>query len=159
MMNEELRGIIQPHLEEVISEEERRVTVKAKRDEYKDLLEALRNQGTRHLTSITGTDLGEEFELIYHLNWKEGTLLNVKITVPKDEGTVETVTDLFPGAILYERENMEMLGLEVEDHPDPRRLFLAEDWPENGHPLREGGFNYRKILEKNIPEIKELSKE
>jgi len=46
-----------------------------------------------------------------------------------------SVTDIFPGAVLYERDLMEMLGVKVENHPDPRRLFLPEDWPEGNYPL------------------------
>lgn len=158
-MDEELEGLIKPYLEEVEAEKEKRVTIKVEKERYRDLLEDLRKEGVKHLSAITGTDLGEEFELIYHLDWNQGTLLNIKINLPKEEGRVKTITDLFPGAILYERENMEMLGIEFEEHPDPRRLFLYEDWPENGHPLREGGFNYRKLMKKNISKIKELSKE
>lgn len=157
-MDEELEELIQPHLKEIETEKKRRITIKVEKEKYRDLLEDLRKKGVRHLTAITGTDLGEEFELIYHLDWEKGTLLNIKISLPKEEGKLKTVTDLFPGAILYERENMEMLGIEFEGNPDPRRLFLADDWPENKHPLREGWFNYGKILKKNVSEIKDLSK-
>jgi len=26
-----------------------------------------------------------------------------------------------------------------EGHPDPRRLLLADDWPQGVHPLRKDG--------------------
>jgi Ni,Fe-hydrogenase III component G len=50
---------------------------------------------------------------------------------------IETVTDIFPGAVLYERDLMEMLGVQVKGHPDPRRLFLPDDWPAGKFPLRK----------------------
>jgi Ni,Fe-hydrogenase III component G len=63
--------------------------------------------------------------------------LNLKLSIPKTDLEIETVTDIFPGATLYERELMEMLGVQVKGHPDPRRLFLSDDWPAGKFPLRK----------------------
>ncbi|MHC5035633.1 MAG: NADH-quinone oxidoreductase subunit C [Planctomycetota bacterium] len=35
-----------------------------------------------------------------------------------------------------EREMNDLLGIVFEGHPDPRRLILADDWPEGVYPLR-----------------------
>jgi Ni,Fe-hydrogenase III component G len=32
---------------------------------------------------------------------------------------------------------MEMLGVKIENHPNPKRLFLPDDWPEGEYPLRK----------------------
>ena len=31
----------------------------------------------------------------------------------------------------------DMIGVEPLGHPDPRRLVLPDDWPDNVHPLRK----------------------
>jgi len=44
---------------------------------------------------------------------------------------------LVPGAILYEREVHDLLGVVFDGHPDLSRLILPEDWPEDVYPLRK----------------------
>jgi Ni,Fe-hydrogenase III component G len=49
-----------------------------------------------------------------------------------------------------ERETMEMLGVVIEDIPDPRRLFTPNNLPDDFKPLREP----RKEPEDDSQEIK-----
>ena len=63
--------------------------------------------------------------------------LILNYTQPKKDLTIPTVTDLIPGAIFTERETQEMMGVEVIDIPDGRRLFLAGDLPEGIYPWRK----------------------
>lgn len=159
MNTEEVENILDNYTDDTEIVQDRRLVASLKKEDYKDFFSDLREKDLRYLAAITGTDMGNEFEIIYHISIDDGTLFDAKVTVEKEDGKLDTVTDIFPGAILYERELMDMLGLEIVDHPDPRRLFLADDWPEDKHPLRRGMFNYRKISEKNIPEIKDLARE
>jgi len=41
-----------------------------------------------------------------------------------------------PAANWAEREVQDMLGIKLRNHPDPRKLILSDDWPEDLHPLR-----------------------
>ena len=96
---------------------------------------ALKARGVQHVSTISGIDRGEVITLVYHLDC-EPAVLSLKLDLPKDSPRVRSIADIFPGAALYERDVMEMLGVRVEGHPDPRRLFLPEDWPTGKHPLR-----------------------
>jgi len=49
---------------------------------------------------------------------------------------VPSITPDVRAAAWAEREFRDLLGIEPEGHPDPRRLVLADDWPEALHPLR-----------------------
>ena len=49
---------------------------------------------------------------------------------------VPSITPDIRAASWAEREFQDMLGIEAEGHPDPRRLVLADDWPPALHPLR-----------------------
>ncbi|MGA9753152.1 MAG: NADH-quinone oxidoreductase subunit C [Acidobacteriota bacterium] len=49
---------------------------------------------------------------------------------------VPSITPLVPAASWAEREFQDLLGIRALGHPDPRRLVLADDWPEGLHPLR-----------------------
>ncbi len=50
-------------------------------------------------------------------------------------GVVPTVTPVWQGAHLQEREAFDLMGIIFEGHPDLKRIFLWEGFP--GHPLRK----------------------
>ena len=62
-------------------------------------------------------------------------VVRAKTRVSRQGGSVATVTDIWVGASWPERELMEMYGVTVEGHPDPRNLLLPEGW--KGYPLRK----------------------
>lgn len=155
MKNKKFKSLIKDYGGEIEKEDNKRIYVRVEEKSYFEVLRDLKQEGVTHLTAITGTDLGEKFEILYHLESGEGTLLNIRVEIGKDGSSLESVTDIFSGAVLYEREIMEMLGLKIENHPDPRRLFLADSWPENKHPLRKDQYNYSEIVKNETPKIKE----
>lgn len=56
---------------------------------------------------------------------------------------IESITGIVPGANWAEREFRDAVGVHPEGHPDPRRLLLADDWPEGIYPLRRDvPYNY-----------------
>jgi len=94
--------------------------------------------GEMHLTTISGADLGEDYiELTYFL-WLLPQRLRVivKTKLSKDDLRVQSIVNIAPATVLYEREVYEMLGVIFEGHPKLERLFLPEDWPQNMYPLR-----------------------
>jgi Ni,Fe-hydrogenase III component G len=89
-----------------------------------------------HLSTISAVDLRDKFEVVYHLA-KPGLLVSVCAEVPRDDPTIDTITDVIPGAVLYEREIHDLMGIVPKGHPDLRRLLLYEDWPDDVFPLRK----------------------
>ena len=92
--------------------------------------------GMWYIATISGVDLGETFELVYHFGHDSGAI-NIKTRVPKAAPRIESITPIIPGAVLYERELQDMFGLTVEHIPDPRPLVTSEDWPAGNFPLRK----------------------
>jgi len=88
----------------------------------------------RHLSTITGQDTGSAIELLYHF-W-DGGGLTLRTSLPRNEPHIETLTDLIPGAALYEREVCEMLGVTFDGHPDPRPLLLPDNWDKKQFPMK-----------------------
>ena len=67
----------------------------------------------------------------------EEILVTLAVALDKTDLKVPTITGIIPGALTSEREKQEMLGIEVVDIPDGRRLFLPEDFPAGVYPWRK----------------------
>lgn len=115
----------------------RRIFIKV---DKKDLVEAIgflkKNFNFCHLSTISGVDLGENFEVLYHLA-NENCSLTVRTLTPRNDPKVPSITGVIPGATIYEREIHDMFGIVVEGHPNLTRLVLPDDWPEGEYPLRK----------------------
>lgn len=78
------------------------------------------------ISAYVNNDQGlEAKELCYHFD-VEGTIYNVTVTQNSEWPIVPSITPIFANADWHEREMMELYGIKVTDHPDPKRLFLDE---------------------------------
>jgi NADH-quinone oxidoreductase subunit C len=106
--------------------------------QVRTVLQALRGKGYTFLASVHGVDhypeeprLGVVYEL---LDMSRVDRLTVKLRVPTDAATVESVTADWPTADHQEREVYDMFGVVFDGHPDLRRILMPEDY--EGHPQR-----------------------
>jgi len=117
---------------------ERRIFIDVSVDKFEEILEFLKNKiYFNMLCTITGLDDGNTLGIIYHLANKEGIVINIKIRVPKDKPKIKTVIEYFPSAEFYERELVDLFGIEVEGLPEGTRYPLPDDWPDGQYPLRK----------------------
>jgi len=131
---------ITAHLEsslhqQVIQKRAHRLILSVPREQLHEAAGILASEGVQHLSTITARDTGTSFEVLYHF-FTDGILLTMKTMVPREDPTVDSLMDLFPSAVLYEREIFDLLGITPRGHPDLRRLVLPDDWP-GGYPLRK----------------------
>ena len=91
------------------------------------------------LSSVTGVDyLAEEkMEVVYHTyKTTGGPALVFKVQAPRvDPITVPSVTPIWTGAELQEREIWDLYGIRFEGHHDLRRILMWEGF--EGHPMRK----------------------
>ena len=106
----------------------RRVFVEVDGRKFKDAIRFLKDEGFAHLSTITGLEVEDGIELLYHLN-RGGIELTVRIKLPLKNPVVPTITDVIPGSVLYEREVHDLLGVKFEGHPNLARLILPDEWP------------------------------
>jgi NADH:ubiquinone oxidoreductase subunit C len=90
-----------------------------------------------YLFCLTGMDYGDSFGVIYYL---ESTSLKHQLVLKtacadKEKPVLDTVCDIWRTAEFLEREVFDLFGIDFNNHPDMRRIFLEEDWV--GHPLRK----------------------
>jgi membrane-bound hydrogenase subunit beta len=89
------------------------------------------------LATITGLDEGTTFGAIYHIARIDGTVLNLHTSVPREKPVLKTITAYFPAAEAYERELVDLLGMQVDGLPAGSRYPLPDGWPANQYPLRK----------------------
>jgi len=118
---------------------DRRIFVEISNDCVKKFLKRLKEEiGETHISTITGLDTGKEIEVIYHLwSYQYKTEISVRVKLDRNNPVVDSITDIIPGATLYEREVYEMVGVKFQGHPNLTHLLLPEDWPDGVYPLRK----------------------
>jgi NADH-quinone oxidoreductase subunit C len=91
------------------------------------------------LSEMTAADFWPReprFEVIYVMVSIEHRLrVRLKVRLPGTDPHLDTATVLWPAANWLEREIWDMFGIAFDDHPDPRRLLMPEDW--EGFPARK----------------------
>lgn len=93
--------------------------------------------GFEMLTSVSGVDMGDHIDSIYHVrsirrNW----LLQIRVSVAASAPEVESLVSVYPSANWLEREEYDLLGIRYSGHPDLRRIMLDDDF--QGNPLLKG---------------------
>jgi len=92
-----------------------------------------------YLLDITSIDnFGEEprFEIVYHFySMPNAVQLRLKLKQSEEIGAVDSVSDIWPTANWHEREIYDMMGINLNGHPDLRRILMWDGYPF--FPLRK----------------------
>jgi membrane-bound hydrogenase subunit beta len=117
---------------------QRRITAEVDKNNLIELLSfSFNDLGFNLLCTITGLDVGDDLQFIYHIANKDGIVINVKTITPKSNPVINTVTGIYNGATFYERELEDLLGAKVDGLPEGRHYPLPENWPKGQYPLRK----------------------
>jgi NADH-quinone oxidoreductase subunit C len=88
-------------------------------------------EGFTHLVLLTAVDWLEEgqFQLTYLLNNRSKACdLGLRVMIPRDAATMESVHDIWPTAATYQRELREMFGIDFPGSPRIEEEFILEGW-------------------------------
>ncbi len=88
--------------------------------------------------TASGVDAPENIEILYHFVFDElDKIISLRTQLDKKNPQIESLTSVIGGTEWIEREIHELLGVNFRNHPDLRKLLMAEDWPPQGqYPLR-----------------------
>lgn len=105
-------------------------------------IEELQRLGDIHITAIIPDDRGDLIHMTYLFSLffgrpREEVRVALDVASARDDLHFPTLTGLLDGAILYEREAQDLMGVVIDGIPDSRRYILPESFPEGLHPLRK----------------------
>ncbi len=89
--------------------------------------------------TATGIDSDDCFEILYHYSYDQtGCVITLKTFIrDRKQPQNESITPFLPAAEWIEREIHDILGIKFKNHPNLKRLILADDWPEGVYPMRK----------------------
>lgn len=120
------------------------------RDAYRELIEELRTDGYWVCTDLCAVDYldfeaqrnlpdgvrAERFELVANLlDPTERRRVRVRVQVPAEDPSIDSITGVHPGVDFHERETFDLFGITFVGHPHLSRILMPDEW--EGHPLRK----------------------
>jgi NADH-quinone oxidoreductase subunit C len=119
------------------------------REQYVGVIRTLLDEGYEMCVDLTATDyllmpdralpdgiVAERFEVVVNLlSLTARQRIRLRVQVPVDDPSIDSLFDLHPGTEAMEREVFDMFGITFTNHPDLTRILMPEDW--EGHPLRK----------------------
>jgi formate hydrogenlyase subunit 5 len=127
----------------------------------RQVVEALVNELQARFLISVGTDNRQktaDFAIVHLFSIdRDHRYILLESSIPEKYPSIESITEIIPGANWAEREFQDAIGVHPAGHPDPRRLLLADDWPEGMYPLRRDfPYNYRPPRAENArPQMQE----
>jgi len=106
----------------------------------RDICRDIVAQGGRYMVSVGYDSISRDgtLGLIHTFAFdKDHFDVAVRASAPADNPVFDSITNDIPNAGWSEREYMDLLGLKFANHPKPKKLILADDWPAGIYPLRK----------------------
>jgi NADH-quinone oxidoreductase subunit C len=131
--------------------------IKSTAEDYKPLVESIKNDGFEMMVDLTVVDWFRKKEprfevVVQFLSTSQNKRKTVKVFVNDEDLTLSSITELYPSANFYEREAFDMFGIIFQNHPDLTRILMPDDW--EGHPLRKNyGSGRIPVQFKNAPKV------
>ncbi|NCC97033.1 MAG: NADH-quinone oxidoreductase subunit C [Synergistales bacterium] len=120
----------------------RHLWLSVEKDRLLDLVDELGKLDFPHFHVVSGDDEGDNVVLYYHLALYRAVgrgislPVTVKVKIPKDDLTVQSLFSRIPGVEYSEREIQEMFGVDHVGLPNKGLVFLPEDWNRDVLPWR-----------------------
>lgn len=128
--------------------------VRVPKEQLVPIARKVKGLGYDYLSAVTAVDWRDRVEMLYHCyGWdyvETPGCLVIRADLPPDPNPLcPSLTTVWAGAELQEREIYDLFGVKFVGHPDLRRILLEDRFP--GHPLRKDWtFDYEYVLVKHL---------
>jgi len=138
---EKLKGKFKEDILKIEEKVKDKLYININKKKVKDIADYVFNELKARFNISAGTDrrnIHGDFQIthIFSLD-SDKIFLLLQTSVDPNDPNIDSITPKVPGANWAEREFRDMIGVNPIGHPDPRRLVLSDDWPENVYPLRK----------------------
>lgn len=135
---QDLRERFDDDIIELLDKSPSRVYIEIKTESIVKMgLYLFRNLGARFQIA-SGTDMPPHIEILYHFIIEDINLvISLRVMLDRENPEIASLAKEIEAFNWIEREISELLGVTFIGHPDPRRLLLADNWPECVYPLRQ----------------------
>ncbi|NSW52473.1 MAG: NADH-quinone oxidoreductase subunit C [Anaerolineae bacterium] len=152
---------LQPYIDQLTRPELFRLDVWVTSARFRDAVQTLFDHQWGYLCAITGVDRPfiavdpetpaqeDQIEVLYHFAEGEG-VVTIHVLLPYSRLSIPSLCDLIPSASMYERELMEMLGVDCVGTPSREKLVLPDEWPDGVYPLRK---SFKGLNPVNMEEV------
>ena len=121
----------------VFEKNDRRIYITVDKKDIPEICRFMYEKLGGRLAITSGIDTRSGIEILYHFMYtQEYQIITLKTLVKKPSPEIESIATFLPAANWIEREIFDILGVVFTNHPDPRRILMADDWPEGVYPLR-----------------------
>ena len=136
----EIKLLIDEKFQDLVVEiGEDNISLKNDKSKLLDFFKSLEDEKKFNLlSSVTSVDYMSKFVVVYHftsIEKNESLVLKLPCGESRSEPSVVSVTSIWRGAELQEREIYDLMGIYFDNHPNMKRLLLWENF--DGHPLRK----------------------
>jgi Ni,Fe-hydrogenase III component G len=114
-------------------ESPKRLTLLIEAEDLLAAVETVKDWG--YFAALIGLDEGANLAALY-LFCAGDEVLGLKVTLPRENPSLASISPIVPAAILQERELEELFGIRVEGL-NGEHLLLPDDWPAGLYPLRK----------------------
>jgi Ni,Fe-hydrogenase III component G len=135
--------MLQPYVGAMIRKEADRMDCVVEVKNLKAAVKTLVDARWGYLMAITGIDhpaVEEQAEGVLEAVYffaNEAAIAGLRVAVPYSQAVIPSICDITPSATLYERELIELFGIDVEGTPVRDHLVLSDDWPDGVYPMRK----------------------
>ncbi len=143
-MRKELEARLKAQLQDdvicVEKSDERTIMVDVKRESVREASQIVTDIEGRYLCSIGYDNIDRDGSIgLVHTYSVDSAdrFICVRTSAPESDPRIESITPDLPSAGWSEREYMDLLGLQFPNHPKPKKLVLADDWPDGIYPMRK----------------------
>ena len=139
-LKDELKGKFNNEIIKFETPIDDRLFIDVKKEGIKGISKEIFDRGGRYLVSVGYDNIARDNTLgmVHTFAFdKESYFVCVRTAVPESDPVLDSITPDVPNAGWSEREYMDLLGMKFTGHPKPKKLVLADDWPEGIHPLRK----------------------
>lgn len=122
-----------------------RIYIEIDKKNLLDVVHLIFNDMDARFVTASGVDNLDSMEILYHFSIdSEDVIISLRVLLDRENPVVESLSSVVKGAINIEREMYELLGIKFLNHPNLKRLLIAEEYPEDVYPLRKDNQKIKK---------------